>query len=223
MTDLEVCPTTGQTSRSAPRHEAATPPTPHSGPCKVSRRAPQSEPPGAFRCAAPEAGRESAFSCFFSPNPIAAAYQKELESPHQFLVVTVITSLLSLLRGWRAVPLVVVALCATADRAAAECGDHVAVLNGPNTHTNRTDAHPATDAPTEGAPRKPCSGPNCSRPQDPDAPPPTPTSKSGAGVKEAAHDSEQFDPSACSVRVGDFTSPRPVRRASSVFHPPRVV
>jgi len=115
--------------------------------------------------------------------------------------------------------LVVAAACATPDRASAGCGDYVTILNG-------TSAGSHHDGPTEpGGPMKaPCQGPNCSgepvRPQAPLAPA-APVVPQG---KELAETIEGLLPGGGlpSYLQMDSSSERPVRRTSSIFHPPRI-
>jgi hypothetical protein len=134
--------------------------------------------------------------------------------------------LTSLCRGWRAALLLVAVACATPGRAAAECGDHVIILNAKASASRDGRATPSS---TEGAaespvaPRPPCSGPNCSSAPERHPPPSAPVPSSGPTGKEAAQALVQIEqPDRASARVGDLMSPRPIRRASSVFHPPRV-
>lgn len=133
-------------------------------------------------------------------------------------MVPLISSLTALFRGWQAALLLVAVACASPGRAAAECGDHVVILTNP---TNQ-DGH-ATPATADVPPKAPCSGPNCSRPPERPAPPLAPVSVSGPHGKEAAPLLGAVEPPdlAPSSRAADLTSPRPIRRATSVFHPPR--
>jgi hypothetical protein len=129
--------------------------------------------------------------------------------------------LLAPFRGWRAALLLVAAACATPGRAAAECGDHVVILNGP--HARANPGHAAPPAADESpAPARPCSGPNCSRRSGHHPAPPAPVPNTGPGGKEVAPILGAVEPpDGASARFDDCTSPRPIRRASTVFHPPR--
>ena len=127
----------------------------------------------------------------------------------------------SLIRSWRAALLLVVAACATPDRASAECGDHVIILNAPASSNH--DAMPgAAEMPKPI--KLPCHGPNCSGSPTHDFPPLAPVAPVSSQLKELAQ---------CLISVGDVDAPRPsfdrdmsslrpTHRASSVFHPPRV-
>ena len=129
----------------------------------------------------------------------------------------------ALVRGWRAALLLAAAACATPDRATASCGDYVTILNGqPSSGHHATPAAPG-EAPAPARP--PCRGPNCSESPTRDAPPPAPVSPVGPRVKELVRCADPGDAAAAprSSLGRDDSSPRPVRRATSVFHPPRPV
>jgi hypothetical protein len=148
------------------------------------------------------------------------------------------SSLPSLFRDWRAAVLLLATACASPDRAAGECGDHVTILttNNPTSAPDRTAGRAAPTAPAHATPtattsateppvrsKRPCSGPNCSRGSDRFPTPPAPVPTSGPHVKEVAQLLDPVEqPDHESARAGDFTSPVPIRRASSIFHPPRV-
>jgi hypothetical protein len=130
----------------------------------------------------------------------------------------------SLFRAWRAALLLVAAACASPGRASAECGDYVVVLNG-QTLTHSAERPPSTSLTREAPadPKGPCSGPNCSRSPDHPVPPFAPAPAPGPHGKEAAQTLGSDEPAECrSSRLDDFISPRPVRRAVSIFHPPRI-
>jgi len=132
--------------------------------------------------------------------------------------------LLSLVRGWRAALLLVVVACASPQRAAAECGDYVTILNAPAGSTRHAMPSPADTGETRAPARPPCHGPNCQGAPDRHVPPPAPVAPAGPQGKELAQHLDVVDaveaPPATFDR--DTSSPRPVRRASSVFHPPRL-
>ena len=142
-------------------------------------------------------------------------------------------SAVTLLMGW---------CCLTAGRASADCGDYVTITNIPHDSPNegpqdstRTPSnssqyplqHPMVDG-SAGArtplPFKlPCHGPRCSSSPARELPPLVPVSPVSSRDKEAAQSVLPFDPgflAGCSFDR-DLTSPRPIDRASSVFHPPR--
>jgi hypothetical protein len=127
----------------------------------------------------------------------------------------------SLFRGWRAALLLAAGVCLSPQRAAAECGDYVHILNAPAASTQHaTPGTPETPAPA--AP--PCQGPNCSGAPVRHAPPPGPVTPAGPQAKEVV---QSLDPVAAtdgprSTFDRGFTSARPVHRPSSVFHPPRL-
>jgi hypothetical protein len=113
---------------------------------------------------------------------------------------------------------VVFALALLPGRAAASCGDHVLILKG------QTVEQPAKLDTAHRSPTVPCDGPHCSGSPARESPPLSPVTTTGSSGKETAgvagaHDT-CADPAAPFER--DSTSPRPVRRASSVFHPPRL-
>jgi hypothetical protein len=129
------------------------------------------------------------------------------------------TSLPPLVRGWRAALLLVVVACASPGRATASCGDHVTILNDP-----AGAAEHATKADGPAPFRLPCRGPNCSGAPRREAPPLAPVAPAGAQVKEFAEVVACGDQpeGGSSPFARDDTSPRPIDRPSSVFHPPRL-
>ncbi|HSQ54576.1 MAG TPA: hypothetical protein VLM40_02440 [Gemmata sp.] len=122
-----------------------------------------------------------------------------------------------LVRGWRAaVLLAAVALC-TPEKAFAGCGDYITY---PGDHQPTTANHPDTSIP----PKPPCHGPNCHG-NTPHEFPPAPPAPVTSPVKEDARliglvetpgdsDHSHFD--------RDSDSARPIDRAFSIFHPPRI-
>jgi hypothetical protein len=131
----------------------------------------------------------------------------------------------SLLPGWRAALLLVAVVCAACGspgRAAAECGDHVTILNRPTVQpTPEGTASPAAGVPL-APPMAPCSGPNCSGGSERHPAPLAPVSTAEPpGKAVAAIGGTVEPPGDASSRVGDLTTSRPIRRATSVFHPPR--
>jgi hypothetical protein len=125
------------------------------------------------------------------------------------------------LRGWRAALLLVAVVCLSPERAAAGCGDHVTILND----SAKPDQH-ATPGTSEvpANPARPCEGPNCSGVPNRHVPPLAPVTPVGPQAKEVVQClgavGADDDPRGAFDR--DPASPRPVRRPSSVFHPPRV-
>lgn len=108
----------------------------------------------------------------------------------------------------------IAALGLGATRVGAECGDYLMLAGN-----HRANAHEGAAPP----PGLPCHGPQCSqRPETPIAPPvsvPTQGSTKDQGLPSGA----------CDVLDGsaEFSHPssslgRPIRRAGSIFHPPRV-
>jgi hypothetical protein len=143
-------------------------------------------------------------------------------------------SAVTLLMGW---------CCLTAGRASAECGDYVTLTNTPHhsphegrqasTHNPSNSSqhplqHPIVDGSAEvGTPvpfELPCHGPGCSRLPAREFPPLVPVSPVSSRAKEAAQPVLPFDHGflASSSFDCDLTSLRPIDRASSVFHPPRL-
>jgi hypothetical protein len=115
--------------------------------------------------------------------------------------------------------LVIVAACASPDRATAGCGDYVTILNG-------TSAGSHQDGPTEpGGPQKaPCQGPNCSGDPVRHQAPLAPAAPVAPQVKEVAGtiDGPASEASLRFLLHIDSSSARPISRPSSVFHPPRI-
>jgi hypothetical protein len=126
----------------------------------------------------------------------------------------------STFRGWRVALLLVAGALLSPQRASAECGSHVTVLNP--TAESQHDAMP----PTSGEPVKmPCQGPNCSGAPERHVPPPAPPAPTGGQVKELVPGSglsHSADPSPSPFDRARTTA-RPVHRALSIFHPPRAV
>src|SRR5688572_25234984 len=127
----------------------------------------------------------------------------------------------STFRGWRVALLLVAGALLSPQRASAECGSHVTVLNP--TAESRHDAMPPTDG---GEPVKtPCQGPNCSGAPERHSPTPAPPAPTSGQVKElvsAAGLSDRADPSP-SPFAHARTTARPIHRPLSIFHPPRTV
>jgi hypothetical protein len=130
----------------------------------------------------------------------------------------------SLVHAGRVALLLVVVACSTPERAAAECGDYVTILNGSQSATH---AAPVSNLNPEQSPAKPpCHGPNCSSSPAREFPPvpPAPTTSTST-VKESARNSSAADTAAAALGSPfdrDLTSPLPIHRASSIFHPPRL-
>ncbi|HEV3437972.1 MAG TPA: hypothetical protein VG122_11460 [Gemmata sp.] len=141
-----------------------------------------------------------------------------MTTPHSFL-----------LRSWPAVLLFVVSLGFTPGRAAAECGDYIGIRNAPpgSTHHSSTTNidRPIPDGlGTPNPLKQPCHGPNCSSSPVREFPPLAPITPVSTWVKEVA---QPFSPLDAEITTAgsldrDLTSPRPIHRASSVFHPPRL-
>jgi hypothetical protein len=129
----------------------------------------------------------------------------------------------SLVYAWRVALLLVVVACSTPARAAAECGDYVTILNSSQNASHTTSV--ANPNP-EQMPAKPCHGPNCSSSPAREFPPVPPApSTSTNSVKESARNAAGTDDAVAALGSPfdrDLTSPHPIRRASSIFHPPRL-
>jgi hypothetical protein len=110
------------------------------------------------------------------------------------------------------------------DRASAECGDYVTIAGKPSAHHAMPSA-PADDAKPTDAPRTPCNGPNCSKRQDsPVAPVRAPATPTGEAKPIGVALGADLPPDADSgAWLTIMTSVRPVRTATSIFHPPRSV
>lgn len=108
----------------------------------------------------------------------------------------------------------VIALAWTGN-ATAGCGDHVVVLKPAGASTT-DDTLP---------PKAPCHGPHCSA--EPGHPLPAPTTSGIVPTPSAKDQFTPLDSAACDDRQSldrpfEFTSTRPIHRAKSIFHPPRV-
>jgi hypothetical protein len=140
-----------------------------------------------------------------------------------------ISSLSSLLRGWPVVLLLVAWFGFTPGLALAECGYYLTIRNAPlgsTHHPSTTSAdHPIPDDVGTPSPlKRPCNGPNCSSSPVREFPPLAPITPASASVKEVAQSFSTLDVevnSAGSFGCG-LICPRPIHRASSVFHPPRL-
>src|SRR5215212_1147446 len=126
----------------------------------------------------------------------------------------------STFRGWRVALLLVVVALLSPQRASAECGSHVTVLNP--TAESQHEAMP----PTGGEPAKPpCQGPNCSGAPERPMPTPAPPAPTGGQVKELVPGAglpDRADPSPSPFDRARTTA-RPIHRPLSIFHPPRTV
>jgi hypothetical protein len=130
--------------------------------------------------------------------------------------------LLPTVRGGRVALLLVAGALLSPQRASAECGSHVTVLNP--TAESRHDSMPQHASTDQSAPVKPpCQGPNCSGAPDRHAPPPAPPVSPGGQVKELVVGGgllDRDDPTHSPFnRAG--TAARPIHRSLSIFHPPR--
>ena len=121
----------------------------------------------------------------------------------------------------RGVILLVVIACATPGSASAGCGDYVTILSDPHGSAHHAiPAHGESTAPL----MPPCHGPNCTELPVKHHAPLAPITTVGPQVKELAetlvsvggtdHPPSSFD------RI--TSTSRPVRRATSLFHPPRI-
>lgn len=140
-----------------------------------------------------------------------------------------------LFRVWPAVLLLASWLGFTPGRAVAECGDYITIRNAPpgSTHHNstrtgdtQTNNQPLSDGLEIPSPNKrPCHGPNCSSSPVRDHPPVAPIVPISTRMKESAQPlpSVQDESTTGSSFDRDRSSPHPIHRASSVFHPPRLV
>lgn len=125
-------------------------------------------------------------------------------------------------RRWRVALLLVVIACATPGRVSAECGDHVQILNATALDNGDNATSATTVAQSQETEKVPCSGPNCSRAPERHSPPYAPAPPTAPQGKDAARLLGIVDtPDTDSAPAGDFTSSLPVRRPSSIFHPPR--
>jgi hypothetical protein len=105
---------------------------------------------------------------------------------------------------------------AWAGTATAGCGDHVIVLKPAGAKQTTDDAPP---------PKAPCHGPNCQA-EPPANPLPAPISSRVLLTPAAKElftpiDWSPADPRTAVGRPFESSSPRPIHRASSIFHPPR--
>jgi hypothetical protein len=141
-------------------------------------------------------------------------------------------SLPPLIRGWRAAMLLAAVALSSPGRASAECGDYITVGGksamahhepAPDTPATTPTAQSETRPAAPG--KRPCRGPNCSASPAKEFPPVPPAPSAGPQAKEHARLPETARDSGADPRdpfARDNTSPRPIRRATSVFHPPRI-
>jgi hypothetical protein len=116
--------------------------------------------------------------------------------------------------------LLVVGALLSPQRASAECGSHVTVLNP------TAEAQHAAVPTTNGEPVKlPCQGSNCSGAPERHVPPPAPPAPTGGQVKELVSSAGLLDRADPTHSPFDRarTTPRPIHRSLSIFHPPRAV
>jgi hypothetical protein len=124
----------------------------------------------------------------------------------------------STFRAWRVALLLVAGALLSPQRASADCGSHVTVLNP--TAESRQDAMPHTGAPTQ--PAKPCQGPNCSGAPERNFPQPAPPAPTSGPIKELVSGGSLFDRDDLPFTFERAsTSARPIHRPLSVFHPPQ--
>jgi len=125
----------------------------------------------------------------------------------------------ALFRGWRAALLLVVAACATPDRATAGCGDYVTIRNASDSPSHQSGMEADTHLPA----KMPCHGPNCSEAPVRQQAPLAPVSPVEPPVKEVVRSLLALNvPVPSSNRFDrDCSSQRPIRGTATIFHPPR--
>jgi hypothetical protein len=129
-----------------------------------------------------------------------------------------------LFRAGRVAALLVVVACLSPGRVEARCAHPNAIFktNLLTVETKAESSAQTSQAEESSAPWTPCTGPECSGAPERPAPPLAPGAPAGAHAKEVAQALDVIEPlDGASSSVGNFTSPRPIRRACSVFHPPR--
>lgn len=107
----------------------------------------------------------------------------------------------------------VFALCCP-DQAAAGCGDYVQIVGPDGKVHSPTDHGPAPV-------RLPCRGPECTMGPRAPAPVPPPPPSGASDVKGLIEDMTDPAPCRADVRTAAGPSGSPVRRPTSIFHPPR--
>jgi hypothetical protein len=130
-----------------------------------------------------------------------------------------------LIHAWRAVLPLVIAMFLTTGRASAECGDYVTIKTSAHpSNVHRESGLPPADSKSSGIPQIPCHGPNCSQSPTHIPSPLAPITVASEQVKELAQlfisRNEMLNRRLSFDRDDSFI--HPIRRASSVFHPPRI-
>ena len=139
------------------------------------------------------------------------------------VVVPVIVSLPSLVRGWRAALLLVVFLYVSSGNANAGCGDHLAVWN-PNSTRPAISTNQLIEQSVLPFSPTPCSGGNCSESPGRSSKPIGVAVASGPQFKVAVSIPELIViRDHTSTQICDIVSSFPIVRASSIFHPPRSI
>jgi hypothetical protein len=134
-------------------------------------------------------------------------------------------------RSWRAMVLLAAYLVFNSGRASAECGDYITIHvpalsqdqgHSPQVTQTNTDLTP-NEMPVFPLKKQPCHGPNCSKSPTPNSPlaPVVPVSTLIKEVpQQRVTESEEGDGTAAFPR--DYISELPIRRSSSIYHPPRI-
>jgi hypothetical protein len=134
-----------------------------------------------------------------------------------------------IVRNWRTVLVFAVGMLFAPSRASAECGDYIKILNH-KTDSKHSPAAFGSEFPiandlNNNSPIKaPCHGPNCSNAPVRDFPPSAPSVPVSSSIKEMTEQiAIKFEVSSTPDKFErDHSSQRPIYRAFSVFHPPRL-
>jgi hypothetical protein len=134
-----------------------------------------------------------------------------------------------IVRHWRAALLLVAGVLFSPGRSSAECGDYL-TIHKQRSEANGDRAMPVSEQDVEynfghSLPSKqPCHGPNCSSSPVREFPPLAPVIPTGPQLKDLAQQLYSTDQETAlgSEFARDNPSVRPIHRASSVFHPPRL-
>lgn len=120
-------------------------------------------------------------------------------------------------RHWRVALLLAGGVLFAPSRAAAECGDYITIKHQSHTDSEYPESHDTSPI------KRPCHGPNCSTSPVRDFPPLAPVIPVVSRAKELAQPIEMAgkDTTQTARLSRDDSSPRPIHRTTSIFHPPR--
>jgi hypothetical protein len=123
------------------------------------------------------------------------------------------------IRGWRAALVLAAVVLFNSGDASAACGDYITYANTPKSeHAEPTTTKAHTTSPT----KPPCEGPNCSGVPLREFPSPPPAPVTNQTKEQVRVFVPHEDDVTCYTFERDPSFPRPIDRADSIFHPPRL-